>query len=627
VQIKAIIASNACLNAIAPALHHCAKHLALVVSMDQVEQQHAQVLEQSFAQIDRQPPALTNFAFLNELGSAMHEQLPIVQVDSMHITSIVFTSGSSGVPKGVQFTEAKWLQQITLPMTFKHVVMYGYLPLDHVAGRSDLFTALLNGGRIAFNRTLYRTSLSSTAHHRPSGDESSTRAGTIVRDLQVIRPTALGLVPLLCHHIYQHYKLQVRQLCETHNMPKPQAAQQVRQQMRFVFGDRLSSLKVTSAPVTAKIRHFIRSVLCVEVHEGYGSTEVGSITLDGSVTQPVKLRSLPELGYLVTNQPPQGEILVRRARISSYTDPSYTDAAFRGDWFCTGDIGEMTGAHSLRVIDRKCNVIKLANGEFVALENLERLYVANCPMIQQLLLHADNHKSNLVAIVVPNTDCASCAIGSEQQWPPEQRIALERSIRHSFSSTAIAHHLRGFEIPIDLWIDWSIGEWTSAANLLTNSNKLCRRNLRIHYARQIDLLYTRQSIYATLNIDSSFERPEARSFAELGGDSLTAMQVLQKLKRQSVSVTFEELMSDSAIDTLLSRSKVESAAADTERSALVDVAYEMRKLSHLVEAFSWYKPDTAVPFVDKPPHQVEHIFITVCSIQPNNLSLCRCLCR
>ena len=609
-EVHAVIATNSCLQQLIPALPACSTPVSLIVSMDEVLPEQQELLRESYARVGvEQLPPFVSFAFLLELGSAMEEDLGIIDQDSSNVATIMFTSGSSGVPKGVQFTEAQWLSQLKLPVTFKNVVMFGYLPLDHVAGRLDAYTAVFNGGRIAFDRSIFLP--------LNPGADGAHRVGTIVRRIRTLRPTVLGLIPLLANAIYQQYKLALRQALgdddddddddNESDATRLAIKARVRKQFRYVLGDRVTSLKVTSGPVSAAVRRFLRRVLGCVAHEGYGSTEVGSISTDGNVTQVVKLVSVPELGYLVSNDPPQGEILVQRARMSSYTDHEATNAAFRGQWFCTGDIGERTGEHSLRVIDRKSNVIKLANGEFVALERLERLFASECALVRQLLLHADSNKSNLVAIVVPTAEAVD-GTSEQERGTPEYRAAFERRVRQAFHDTAVAHSLRGFEIPIDLAIDWEVGEWNSSSGLLTNSNKLCRRNLRQRYARQIDALYTRQSILATLQIDSS--SAAGRSFVELGGDSLTAMQVLEKLKRQSVNVSFEDLMGDASIDQLLGRST--SRYDDTAlASPIVDISYELDKLAHLIEGFAWYKPsECSVPFVAKEPAQVSNIFLT-----------------
>ena len=67
----------------------------------------------------------------------------------------------------------------------------------------------------------------------------------------------------------------------------------------------------------------------------------------------------------------------------------------------TGDIGEWTEDWALRIIDRKKNIFKLSQGEYIAPEKIELLYDRS-PLVGQCLLYGDSLKSNLVAIVVPD---------------------------------------------------------------------------------------------------------------------------------------------------------------------------------------------------------------------------------
>lgn|SRR3990167_755917 len=72
-------------------------------------------------------------------------------------------------------------------------------------------------------------------------------------------------------------------------------------------------------------------------------------------------------------------------------------------WFATGDIGELIGPCHIQVIDRKSNIIKLSNGEFIALEILEKFYLQSI-YISQIFIYADSFKSNIVAVLIRNKD-------------------------------------------------------------------------------------------------------------------------------------------------------------------------------------------------------------------------------
>ena len=617
VPLKAIFVSNQSAKTIISSLNNT--NIKQVILFDEISED----LTKFFSETNDKPTEcqLLSFTLLIEISSAIdNEPISGNGLDENEIITIMFTSGSTGVPKGVQFNERKWITQITLPLTLKNVVLYGYLPLDHIAGRTDLYTALFNGGRIFFNQTL-------------SNMVGASKISKYIEDLQTIRPTAFGPVPIICNAAYHKFKLVTLQKLsliggnegeETskNNIDKElkkQVKNEIREGFRYVFGDRISSVKVTSAPVTSKIVHFLRETLLVAVHEGYGSTEVGSISNDQNVTQTVKLLSVPELKYLITNDPPQGEILVKNLR-TSYVNPRDNELKTGiGGWFHTGDIGEVTGPHSIKVIDRKSNVIKLANGEFVALENIELLYLKS-PYIHQIFLYADSHKSNIVAIILPfyfdNNNSNEKVIKRENiinNPPIVDKKIFERSLRDSLYSVAVRHNLRSFEIPFDIYIDWDTVEWTSNDGLLTTSNKPCRRNLREKYQQQINSLYLKQSILSTLRDNNNIRNIDLNnnnlSFSELGGDSLSAIQVLNQLKSQSVfGISFEQLMGDQSISELILDNDSSIVIKESKNESLVEIEDEKQYLDTLLSSLS---ENIQAKYVPPSPENINNIFITV----------------
>lgn len=86
----------------------------------------------------------------------------------------------------------------------------------------------------------------------------------------------------------------------------------------------------------------------------------------------VKLVDVPDLNYTTDHNPPQGEVWIRGgAVIEGYLDnPEENAKAFHDDWFKTGDIGEFDSTGQLKIIDRKKNLVKTLNGEYIALEKV-----------------------------------------------------------------------------------------------------------------------------------------------------------------------------------------------------------------------------------------------------------------
>jgi long-chain acyl-CoA synthetase len=249
------------------------------------------------------------------------------------------------------------------------------------------------------------------------------------------------------------------------------------------------------APLSAETQHFITQVLA-PVAQGYGCTETcGASTIqeifaaDGrpqdrsagmvGPSQPsgeVKLLSVPDMGYLVENDPPRGEILLSGNNVSQLgyfkmQDKTEEDFPYHPDgqrWFHTGDIGEMTPNGTLKIIDRKKDLIKLSGGEYVALGKVEAA-LKQVAGIGACVVFAKPDKDHCVVIV----SCPEKGWASVGGKPKEEELvkAIETSLR--------AQKLARFEIPTKVKVDDET--WTPENGLTTASLKIQRNPLRNYY--------------------------------------------------------------------------------------------------------------------------------------------------
>ena len=150
-----------------------------------------------------------------------------------------------------------------------------------------------------------------------------------------------------------------------------------------------------AAPIAPEVLDFFRAAMGCQVLEGYGQTETsavitvtqfGDYSIDagghvGAVAPccEVKLVDIPEMDYLATDKPnPRGEICVRGYNVFKgyYKLPDKTRECLDADGWChTGDVGMFLPNGTLKIIDRKKNIFKLSQGEYIAPEKIENIYV------------------------------------------------------------------------------------------------------------------------------------------------------------------------------------------------------------------------------------------------------------
>lgn len=165
---------------------------------------------------------------------------------------------------------------------------------------------------------------------------------------------------------------------------------------------------------------FLRICFGAKVLEGYGMTETScTISLNhvddttcGHVGSPlpcceVKLVDIPEMNYCNSDKPfPRGEVCVRGPTTFQgyFKDEVQTREVLDSDgWVHTGDVGTWLPGGRLKIIDRKKNIFKLAQGEYVAPEKIEAVYM-KCPMVLQVFVYGDSLQAALVGIVVPDPE-------------------------------------------------------------------------------------------------------------------------------------------------------------------------------------------------------------------------------
>ena len=474
------------------------------------------------------PDAIDTLTAVTERGRALPAAplyRPEPHEDPMRL--LIYTSGSTGSPKGAIYSDRMlrglWTGGMTMAQSIPSIG-FNYMPLSHVAGRLTIVNTLSRGGTSYFTAT--------------------SDASTLFEDIALVRPTELILVPRISEMIFHEYRsLSARRAGEFADPDTLAAAVKADLRERFL-GGRLMSVMSGSAPISAELKQFIESCLNQPLHDVYASTEAGLVLYDTRVQRPpvidYKLVDVPELGYYTTDSPhPRGELLVKTQSITRgyYKRPDITAEVFdEHDFYRTGDIMAEIGPDQLVYLDRRNNVQKLAQGEFVTVSRLEALFVS-APLIRQIYVHGNSERSYLLAVVVP-TETALRQAANEDE--------LKRSLSESLQSAARQAELESYEIPRDFLIE--IEPFSADNGLLTELGKNMRPRLRERYGARLEELYAQlddgrqeallalreagpqqpvldaiiAAVEAQLGWSASDLSPTAR-FTDLGVDSLSAL--------------------------------------------------------------------------------------------------------
>lgn len=466
-----------------------------------------------------------------ERGAALPEAPLFTAADGEDpLAMLIYTSGSTGTPKGAMYTErlaaAMWGGAWSKLFDETYAVTFHYMPMSHVAGHSSLKATMVRGG---------------TSYFTASSDLS-----TFFEDIALARPTELSLVPRVCEMLHQRFLSEVDRRTAA-GADRETAEAEVRADIRDnVLGGRVTWASNSSAPLSAELTAFTESLLGLELHNVYGSTEAAGVSVDGVLLRPpvvdYKLADVPELGYFGTDSPhPRGELLLKSDAIipGYYKQPELSAQLLDEDgYYRTGDIVAELGPDRIAIVDRRKNVLKLSQGEFVATSRLEAVFAAS-PLVRQIFVYGNSERSYLLAVVVPIPDALRETGGDEQ--------ALKRRLSRSFQELAKEVGLNSYEIPRDVLIETE--PFSQANGLLSDHRKLLWPKLVERYGGRLEQLYadtaareseelaeirregagrpaleTVQRAARALLAGSTTEVSPQAHFRDLGGDSLSAVQ-------------------------------------------------------------------------------------------------------
>lgn len=330
------------------------------------------------------------------------------------VATIVYTSGTTGIPKGVSLTHGTILANLQacarlFPIGEKDVCL-SFLPLSHVFERVDGYYFMLNQGvTIAYAES----------------------QETVPANLQEVSPTVVISVPRLYEKMYGRVMEQIlaapplkrklffaalaagraharRELAGERpgaplRLAVALAGKVVFSKLRERLGGRLRFFISGGAPLAQHIAEFFLAA-GVPIYEGYGLTETAggvAVNAPGSHKPGTVGRLFPNIEGRIA---PDGEILLRGSGVFSgyWKRPDETREVFEGGWFRTGDIGTIDPGGFLAITDRKKDLLITGSGENIAPQPLENLFKSD-PLIANALVLGDR-RPYLTALLVPNLE-------------------------------------------------------------------------------------------------------------------------------------------------------------------------------------------------------------------------------
>ncbi|WIA33081.1 hypothetical protein OEZ86_006237 [Tetradesmus obliquus] len=461
---------------------------------------------------------LLSFAELQQLGrSKLAAPEPPKPSD---LSTIMYTSGTTGTPKGVMITHAALVATIAgcnqYLASFNESLgpedsYLSFLPLAHVFDRLAEEFMLHKGGSIGYWQG---------------------EIPKVLDDIKALRPSLFCGVPRVFDRIYAGINEQLRanvlkwlvfHLCLwrksyfmkrgiKHDKASPLADALAFNAIKAKLGGRVRLILSGAAPLAQPTQEFLSCAMCAPVLQGYGLTETCAASsiaepfrwdTIGTVGAPmpgveVRLEAVPEMGYDPAAEPPTGEVCIRGPGLFSgyYKQPGLTKECIDADgFFHTGDIARLVGDGTLQVIDRKKNIFKLAQGEYIAVEKIENV-LKSCPLVEQVWVYGNSFESCLVAVAVPAEKPIMAWAAGRGIRGTYQDVALHPETRafllSELQAAGRSGKLAGFEQVKALHTDCS--QFSVDNDLMTPTFKLKRPQLQQHYQAQLDLMY--QSINA-----------------------------------------------------------------------------------------------------------------------------------
>ncbi|XP_027079865.1 long chain acyl-CoA synthetase 4 [Coffea arabica] len=447
------------------------------------------------------------------LGENKNYDLPVKRKSD--ICTIMYTSGTTGDPKGVMISNnsivtliagvKRLLVSVNESLTVNDVYL-SYLPLAHIFDRVIEECFINHGASIGFWRGDVKLLVEDIGELKPTIFCAVPRVLDRIHSGLQQKISAGGFIKQTMFNFAYAYKLRNLRKGHKHDEAAPICDKIVFSKVKQGLGGKVRLILSGAAPLASHVEEYLRVVSCAHVLQGYGLTETCAgtfvsipheMSMLGTVGPPVPnvdvcLESVPEMGYDALSRSPRGEVCVRGDTLFSgyYKREDLTKEVFEDGWFHTGDVGEWQPNGSLKIIDRKKNIFKLSQGEYVAVENLENIY-GLVSAIDSIWVYGNSFESYLVAVVNPKKQAV-------EEWAQENELTgdfnslcenpkVKEYILGELNKIGKEKKLKGFEFIKAVHLDPE--PFDMERDLLTPTFKKKRPQLLKYYQNVIDNMY------------------------------------------------------------------------------------------------------------------------------------------